>query len=152
MVRRAGIDDINRIMQLLENFANAAPVGFYHNPNYNTQHVMRQLSEIHKQGLILVGEVDGIIEGMIIAKSCADPWLPQIKIMREMAWWVEPKHRMGSLGYRLLKEYQSICKDLVKRKKITAFTITTLTESPINDMSRWGWRPIEQNYMYEEVA
>jgi hypothetical protein len=152
MIRRAGVDDVDRIIELLENFANAAPVDFYHNPQYNTQHVIRQLGEIHRAGVILIGEIDGEIEGMIIAKTCSDPWLPQIKIMREMAWWVEPKHRMGTIGYRLLKEYEKICKELVEKKKITAFTITTLTESPINDMARWGWRPIEQNYMYEEVA
>lgn len=152
MIRRADVKDINRIIQLLENFANAAPVSFYHNPRYNTQYVIRQLAEIHQQGIILVGEIDGDIQGMIIAKSCSDPWLPHIKVMREMAWWVEPQHRMGSLGYRLLKEYQKICKQLVEQKKVTAFTITTLTESPINDMSRWGWRPIEQNYVYEGVT
>lgn len=152
MIRRADVKDIDRIIQLLEHFANAAPVSFYHNPQYNTQHVIRQLGEIHQQGIILVGEVDGVVEGMIIAKSCSDPWLPHIKIMREMAWWVEPQHRMGSLGYKLLKKYESYCKELVAKKRITAFTITTLTESPINDMSRWGWRPIEQNYVYEEVA
>ena len=152
MIRRAGIDDVDRIIELLENFANAAPVNFYHEPKYNTQHVIRQLGEIHKQGIIIVGEINGEIEGMIIAKSCNDPWIPQIKIMREMAWWVEPQHRMGTIGYRLLKEYEKICKQLVEQKKITAFTITTLTDSPIRDMTQWGWRPIEQNYVYEEVA
>jgi hypothetical protein len=152
MIRRAGIEDVDRIIELLENFANAAPVDFYHNPQYNTQHVIRQLAEIHRAGIILVGEIEGEIEGMIIAKSCSDPWMPQIKIMREMAWWVEPNHRMGTIGYRLLKEYQKICKELVEQKKITAFTITTLTDSPIRDISHWGWRPIEQNYVYEEVA
>jgi hypothetical protein len=152
MIRRAGIKDTDRIIELLEHFANAAPVDFYHNPVYNTRHVMNQLGEIHHSGVILVGEIDGKIEGMLIAKICADPWMPHIRIMREMAWWVEPKHRMSTLGYRLLKEYSSICKDLVDRDVITAFTITTLTDSPINDMKRFGWRPIEQNYMYEEVA
>lgn len=152
MIRRAGIQDAERIMELLENFANAAPVDFYHNPVYNTRHVMNVLGEIHTSGVILVGEIDSRIEGMIIAKICPDPWLPQIKIMREMAWWVEPDHRMSTLGYRLLKEYQSICKELHERNIISAFTITTLTESPIKDMSRFGWRPIEQNYVYEEVA
>lgn len=152
MIRRAGVKDSTRIMELLENFANAAPVSFYHQPKYNASHVMRQLGEIHNSGVILVGEVEGQIQGMIIAKICADPWLPQIKIMREMAWWVEPSHRMGTLGYKLLKEYQRICQDLTDRSVITAFTITTLTDTPINDMQRFGWRPIEQNYMYEEVA
>lgn len=152
MIRRAGIKDSQRIMEMLENFANAAPVDFYHNPKYNTRHVMNQLGEINHAGVILLGEIDGRAEGMIIAKICSDPWLPQIKVMREMAWWVEPDHRMGTLGYKLLKEYSRICCDLKERKIITAFTITTLTDSPINDMKRFGWRPIEQNYMYEEVA
>ena len=152
MIRRAGVKDTDRIIELLEHFANAAPVDFYHNPRYNKRYVMNQLGDIHHRGVILVGEIDGEIEGMIIAKICSDPWMPQIKIMREMAWWVEPSHRMSTLGYRLLKEYQSICSDLKDRNVITAFTITTLTDSPINDMQRFGWRPIEQNYMYEEVA
>lgn len=149
MIRHADIKDLDAVIQLLVNFANAAPVSYYHNPAYNTQHLIKKLAEINKQGLILVAEVDNQLAGMLIAAECADPWLPQIKYMRELAWWVEPLHRNSTVGYRLLKQYEKICKNLVEQGRIKTFIITTLCDSAIRDLSKHGWRAIEQNYMYQ---
>jgi hypothetical protein len=71
-------------------------------------------------------------------------------VLKELAWWVEPSHRNSSLGYRLLKEYVKFGKALKEKNIISAFTLTTLEDSPIRDLERFGWRPIEKNYVYGE--
>jgi hypothetical protein len=71
--------------------------------------------------------------------------------MREMAWWVEPQHRNSTLGYKLLAEYKKLGVKAIKAKLIDTFTITTLVDSPIRNIERHGWRPVEQNYVYGDV-
>ena len=148
-IRFAGIKDFDRIMALMINFANAAPVEDYHNPKYSYRGVQNFLTNVLKAGTIIVGEVDGEIQGMIIAAVDSNPWLPHIRTLKEMAWWVEPEYRNTSLGYRLLKEYIRVGKLGQDTGAISNFTITTLMDSPIRDLERFGWRPVEKNYVYE---
>lgn len=148
-IRFAGIKDFDRIMSLMINFANAAPVEALHNPKYNYRGVQNLLTMILKSGTIIVGEVDGVIQGMLIAGVDSNPWLPHVKTLKEMAWWVEPEYRNTSLGYRILKEYIRVGKLGQEVGAISNFTITTLMDSPIRDMEKFGWIPIEKNYVYE---
>ena len=43
-----------------------------------------------------------------------DMWLPEVKSMREIAWWVDPEHRGSSAGAKLLKEYVGVGDRLVE--------------------------------------
>ena len=150
MIRRADLKDFDRVMALLENFANCSPLPDHHNPKYNYRGVEHFLANVSRQGVILVGEADGAIQGMLIAQVLSDSWLPEVRVLKELAWWVEPSHRNSSLGYRLLKEYVKFGKALKEKNIISAFTLTTLEDSPIRDLERFGWRPIEKNYVYGE--
>jgi hypothetical protein len=89
--------------------------------------------------------------GMLIAVIQQDSWLPHVKTMKEIAWWVEPEHRMSSLGYRLLKEYIKCGEKLVESDIIEGFTLTNMMQSPDFDLEKRGWRPVETNYVYEGV-
>ena len=151
MIRDAGPQDIDRLVEMLVNFANAAPITLFKDPKYNMNHVVKLFHEIQQNGVLLVGEIDGRVEGMLIAKVVGDPWMPQLKVMREMAWWVEPQHRNSTLGYKLLAEYKKLGVKAIKAKLIDTFTITTLVDSPIRNIERHGWRPVEQNYVYGDV-
>lgn len=150
MIRCADLKDFHRVMQLMVNFANQSPLPDHHNPQYNYRSVEHFLAKISRGGVVLVGEVDGEIQGMLIAQVMTDSWLPEVRVLKELAWWVEPEYRQTSLGYRLLKEYVKLGKSLKEKNVISAFTLTTLMDSPIRDLERHGWRPIEKNYVYGE--
>ena len=151
MIRHATLQDFDRIMEMMINFANSSPYGAQHNPDYNDEYVRRLLCEFIKQGVILVGTVKGEIQGMLIAGITPDVWLPHIKIMKEVAWWVEPEHRMGTLGYKLLKKYIDSGEKLVENSIIDAFTLTNMEISPDFNLEKRGWREVETNYIYEGV-
>ena len=151
MIRRAGLEDFDRIMELMINFANSSPLTEHHNPQYNDMYVRNLLCDIIKNGVIIVGEYDGNIEGMIIASINNDPWLPHIKIMREMAWWVEPHVRNTTLGYKLLKKYIEFGEKMKQNGVIHQFTLTLMEISPEFDLEKRGWTKIEHNYMFEGV-
>lgn len=150
MIRSADMKDFHRVMQLMENFANSSPLPDHHNPRYNYRGVEHFLARVKQSGIILVGEAAGEIQGMLIAQIMSDSWLPEVRVLKELAWWVEPEYRNTSIGYRLLKEYVKFGKSLKDNNLITAFTLTTLMDSPIRDLEKHGWRPIEQNYVYGE--
>jgi GNAT superfamily N-acetyltransferase len=150
MIRFADMNDFDGIISMMKHFANAAPLKEYHEPKYNYRGVQNYLCSILKNGFILVAEKDQELVGMIIAAYHTDPWLPQIQNLKELAWWVEPKHRNSSIGYRLLKEYVRCGKKLKQEGKINNFVISTLAQSPIRDIERHGWRAVETNYVYED--
>lgn len=149
MIRHADLKDFDRVMDLMINFANSAPVAAYHDPEYNYRGVQHFLAKVKSAGCILVAEADGDIQGMLIAQILCDPWLPHIRTMKEMAWWVEPQYRNTTMGYRLLMEYVKTGKQLKEKGIIDNFVLTNMTISPDFDLEKRGWKPIETNYVYE---
>jgi len=97
----------------------------------------------------LVAEADGIIQSVLIAQIHCDPWLPQIRTLREVAWWVEPEYRQSSMAGRLLKEYVKLGKKLKEAGHINNFVLTMLSNSPDLKLEKRGWREVERNYVYE---
>jgi hypothetical protein len=151
MIRQASIQDFDRIMEMMINFADSSPYAPQQDPQYNDMYVRKLLCGIIKQGVILVGEINGKIEGMLIGLIQEDIWLPHIKTMKEIAWWVEPEHRMSSMGYRLLKEYVTVGTRLQDNDIIHGFTLTNMVQSPDFKLEKRGWEKIETNYVYEGV-
>lgn len=151
MIRHANLKDFDSVMQMMVNFANAAPVETYHEPDYNYRGVQHFLSRIKSSGCIFVADSNNEIQGMLIAQICTDPWLPEIKILKELAWWVEPQYRNSSTGYKLLKKYVEFGKELQERGVIDKFVLTNMVNSPEFDLAKRGWREIETNYVYEGV-
>jgi hypothetical protein len=152
MIRRAGIEDFDRIMEMMINFANASPFGAHHAPQYNEKYVKNLLVHIIKNGVIIVGETKGKVQGMLIGVINEDPWLPHVKYMKEIAWWVEEEHRLSSLGYKLLKKYIEYGEKMKDADIIQGFTLTNMEISPDFDLEKRGWKPMERNYLYEGVG
>lgn len=150
MIRFAGLQDFDRIMKLMINFANSAPLEALHNPQYDHRRIQHLLAKISTHGCIVVGEdKSGEIQGVLIAGISEDPWLPHVKTLREMMWWVEPEHRNTTMGYKLLLKYTQFGKELVAKNQIATFTLTNMKISPTFDLEKRGWKEIETNYVYE---
>jgi len=152
MIRYASIDDFDRIIDMMKNFANASPLNIYHDPVYNERTVKNSLMRIIRNGCIIVADdADGVAQGMIIAAIEQDLWLPHIKVLREIAWWVEPAYRKTTMGYKLIRRYMEVIETLKEKDIINYGTLATLTNSPIKGMDRWGWQNIQQHYVMGEA-
>ena len=149
MIRRAGIGDYEITMEMMINFANAAPFTAFHNPEYNPNYITNLITGFMKKGIILIAEKEDKPLGMLVAGISPDPWLPHVQILREYAWWVEPEARNTTLGYKLLIEYIKFGKQLKEKGIIEAFTLTNMVQSPDFDLEKRGWREVETNYVYE---
>ena len=147
-VRNARIKDYEDIKRLMIDFANNNPVEDLQLPNYSDKHVNRLLDHLTKEGLALVCETEGRVIGMLLASIQGDIWLPHIKRMTEIAWWVETEYRGTTAGARLLHEYISIGKKLTDNKIISSFTLTTLASTPDLKLQERGWESIDYNWVY----
>ncbi len=149
MIRSARFEDFDRIMEMMIDFANHAPFDSLHKPEYDDWYIRKLLGTFLKSGVLLVAEHQNRVEGMLIAQLQQDAWLPHVKTLKEVAWWVDPVARHTSLGYRLLKEYVKRGKAMQNAGAISAFTLTNMEISPDFDLEKRGWRPVERNYVYE---
>tara|TARA_R110001606_G_scaffold132904_1_gene268899 strand:- start:339 stop:797 length:459 start_codon:yes stop_codon:yes gene_type:complete len=150
MIRHADLKDFDRIMEMMVNFANHAPVEALNDPHYNIRRIQHLLSSILANGCIIVAtDSDDVIQGMIIAMIQDDIWLPHVKTLKEVAWWVEEDYRHTSMGYKLLLEYIKFGKQLKDLGSIMNFTLTNMSISPDFDLEKRGWKNIETNYVYE---
>tara|TARA_R110001606_G_scaffold102569_1_gene224951 strand:- start:612 stop:926 length:315 start_codon:yes stop_codon:yes gene_type:complete len=100
-------------------------------------------------GCILLAEEKENTIGMLIAGIAPDPWLPEVKTLREVAWWVDEEYRLTTAGYKLLLKYIELGNKLQDEELICGFTLTNMEQSPDFNLEKRGWRPIEKNYIYE---
>ena len=100
MIRPAVSADVPRIVELVGHFLNQTPYGrlFDFDPDR-----LRLLADgvILDLGVILLAELDGVIVGMVAATALPEPYTGR-PIAEELAWWVEPAHRQGAIGPKLL--------------------------------------------------
>jgi hypothetical protein len=148
-IRKAELQDFDRIMEMMIDFANSSPYEPQNEPEYGDTYVRRLLCSFMAAGCIFLAEHEDKIIGMLIAQIQPDSWLPHIKTMREIAWWVDPEHRMGSAGYKLLLRYIKYGKALQEAEEIQGFTLTNMEQSPDFNLEKRGWTPMERNYLYQ---
>lgn len=148
MIRHATLQDYDRIIELMTHFADAAPVVSLNNPRPDVRRLQHFLAGIQQSGVILVAEEADDLQGMLIAQTQPDSWLPYVRTLRELAWWVEPEYRNTTMGYRLLQHYKQTALFMKQQGHIDQFTITLMENSPQLDLEKRGWTPIETNYIF----
>jgi hypothetical protein len=97
-------------------------------------------------GIALIAEKEKPI-GMILGVIDNNVWDPNITMLRELVYWVEPEHRGGTAGYRLLKAYNASAQKLIDNKRIQLYTMTKMTNSPDIDFSRFGYSKTEETWV-----
>jgi len=92
--------------------------------------------------LVLVAALDDMLVGIVAGIAADQPW-SGVRVMEEAVWYVEPEHRAGSIGPRLLRgfEEESLrfgCA-MVKMVAPQASTVGTY-------LGRHGYVPLETVY------
>lgn len=142
-IRSANKHDLPYILDMLRNFRSATPIDIMNNCD-NEEYVNKLYHHIILGGgIALIAEWEKPI-GMIIGIKDHNIWDPDLKVLRELCYWVEPEYRGTTAGYRLLKEYNKQAKQLVDDNKIKLFTMTKMTNSPDLDFSRFGYKKSEE--------
>ena len=143
-IRPANKFDLNNVLDMLRSFRNATPIDLMRECD-NEEYVNKLFHHIILGGgIALIAENDNIPVGMIIGIKDQNIWDPDIKILRELVYWVEPTARGTSAGYKLLLEYNKQAKSLVEENKIKLYTMTKMVNSPDLDFTRFGYKKTEE--------
>lgn len=148
MIRLATRQDIPKLIELMRGYANESPVDIYKDINFqNTEYVSNLFfSIIIGRGFILV---DDDVNGMLVAIKTQNIWSPDILELKELAWWVKPEYRKGSLGGKLWIEFNYLANEMIKENKIQIVTSSLMVNSPKLDYEKRGFRLLESTYIKE---
>ena len=94
-------------------------------------------------GVIYIEDNVGLIMGLITPTI----WCNKTLALHELAWWVKPECRNGTVGYRLLKAYVNYGKQLKETGRIKMFTITKMVTSPDVKYQKFGFSKLDENWV-----
>jgi len=142
-IRDASPFDIPDILDMLRSYRKLTPLPFLAEAD-DAEYVTKMLTELMAgKGLVLIADKDGIA-GMLIAVISPSMWSPKHLVMTEMAYWVEPECRGGTMGYRLLAEYKQRGDELKKNGRIVNYFISKMNNSPNLQYQKFGFEKLEE--------
>lgn len=146
MIRQATKYDIDKIITMLEHYRDAS--GLDHIKKANDRlHIIGLLTNILVgMGVIFIAE-DEELQGMLIAINVSNIWNPQVKELNELAYWVEPKYRNKTVGYRLLKSYLDYAELKKAQGAIEKYTISKMFNSPDLKYNKFGFSKLEEKWI-----
>lgn len=147
-IREATKFDVPQIFDLLRHYRDAGTVsGIAGVENIESEETPGKIMShiLAGAGLALVSECEGKVSGMLLALKAPQLWDHTKYIMQEIVFWVEPEHRGGTTGYRLLDAYVHRCDDLKEMKMITNYTISQMNGQTLK-YDRFGFRPVETTW------
>ena len=136
MVREARLDDIVRLLPLVEEYSNEIGLNDYYDKK-TTAHTLRLCVF---EGLCLCDEnYNGIIAG----STTHSPWNSYVRVLHEHIYFVKPNARNGTLGKLLLQEYDRRSKDW----ELNSLKLMHNSPDIRERYKRLGYREAETTYM-----
>jgi len=147
MVRQATEQDIDQLTAMARDFIGYSAYGTMIEPSDDD--IRTGISTIVRSGGMFVAEVEGKVVGAI-AGAIAPMWFaPSILCAIELAWWVEPAHRMTRIPFRLMAALEVWAKD-AGAKFLCMSELVVDGETPIAKMlARMGYVNTERSHVKE---
>jgi len=142
-VRLANKFDLPVVLDMLRNFRNHTPIDMMRECN-NEEYINKLFHHVILGGGIALIAEDKDVAGMIIGVKDQNVWDPEVKVLRELVYWVEPQYRGSTAGYKLLLRYNKLAQELVDEQKIKMYTMTKMVNSPDLDFTRFGYKKTEE--------
>ena len=140
MIRKATKYDKPQIIEMMRQFQQESPIeefkGIVNEPYWN------RLLDTILAGAGVIYIEDG--KGLIMALISHIAWCDKTYQMYELAYYVKPEHRNGTLGYRLLKTYVDYGKQLKTEGRIKLFSIGKMVSSPDIKYNKFGFNKLDE--------
>lgn len=142
-IRDASPHDIPALLEMLRKYRAHMPHGLLQDAD-DAEYVTQMLTNlIAGQGLVLVAETRSVI-GLLVAGIMPSLWSPKHTMLTEFAYWVEPEHRGGTAGYRLLNQYLERGIKLKEEGRVRHIFLSKMINSPDLNYERFGFRKLEE--------
>jgi hypothetical protein len=143
LIRLATKYDKTQIIEMMKCFRAESKIEHYKDLD-NVEYWNKLLDNIFAgAGVIYIEDNVGLIMGLITPTI----WCNKTLALHELAWWVKPEHRNGTVGYRLLKAYVDYGKQLKADGRIKMFTITKMVTSPDIKYQKFGFSKLDENWV-----
>lgn len=144
MPRLANKFDLPILVEMMRGYAQQSPIAALADEKmHDERHVENLLlSLILGRGFVLIDEGG---RGMLAAMVTPNFWCPEVMELKEIAWWVKPEFRRGSVGGRLFIEFDKIAKAYLAQNRVQVVCLSLLSSSEINSLP--GYRQIESTFV-----
>lgn len=134
------------IIEMLKKYRGATPVSMFAECN-DEEYIRKLLTHIYMgKGIALLAYKDDEPVGMILGVIDQSIWDTEIRILKELAYWVNPESRGSTAGYRLLSRYNDLARQLRDDGRISVWTISKMSNSPDLDYGKFGYRKVEETW------
>ena len=142
MIRVANRFDVDEICDLMKQFRAESPVRDVYGED--EEHFMQLLNNIFAgQGTIFLAQGKGLLMSIVLSSI----WSNKVRALHELAWYVKPEFRNGTVGPRLFKAYVQHGKQLKADGRIRYFTVSKMVSSPKLKFEKHGFRKIDENWI-----
>jgi GNAT superfamily N-acetyltransferase len=143
MIRVATKHDKAQIIEMMKLFRAESKIEQFQDLD-NEPYWNRLLDNI-LAGMGIIYIEDG--KGLIMALISHTAWCDKTLQMYELAWYVKPEFRGGTIGYRLLKTYVDYGKQLKEQGRIKIFSIAKMVTSPNVKYDKFGFSKLDENWI-----
>lgn len=148
MIRHATKYDIPILVDMVQQYAKEFPSELARQEKWFNKKYIQQLlmTLIAGRGFVLIDDDE---RGFLAALILQNLWYPELQELSEIAWWVKPEHRNGSVGGKLWVMYDKEANKLKAEGRIHYSKTTITVSSPDINYEKRGYKKLETTYLKE---
>ena len=145
MIREANKHDMPQLLQMMRDYSTQTPVpALQAAAAHDEAHVANLMMQMMAgRGFVLI---DNESRGFIAALITTNVWCPEVYELHELAWWVKPEHRNGTVGGRLWKEFDRLATDLIDDGRIDVAVTAVMANNSWIDYTKRGYSPMQATF------
>ena len=145
MIREANKHDMPALLQMMREYSTQTPVpALQAAAAHDEAHVANLMMQMMAgRGFVLI---DNESRGFIAALITTNVWCPEVYELHELAWWVKPEHRNGTVGGRLWKEFDRLATDLIDDGRIDVAVTAVMANNTWIDYTKRGYSPMQATF------
>jgi len=145
MIREANKHDMPALLQMMRDYSTQTPVpALQAAAAHDEAHVANLMIQMMAgRGFVLI---DNESRGFIAALITTNVWCPEVYELHELAWWVKPEHRNGTVGGRLWKEFDRLATDLIDDGRIDVAVTAVMANNTWIDYTKRGYSPMQATF------
>lgn len=145
MIREANKYDMPELLQMMRDYSTQTPVpALQAAAAHDEAHVANLMMQMMAgRGFVLI---DNESRGFIAALITTNVWCPEVYELHELAWWVKPEHRNGTVGGRLWKEFDRLATDLIDDGRIDVAVTAVMANNTWIDYTKRGYSPMQATF------
>lgn len=148
MIRHATKYDIPILVEMVKQYAKEFPSDLAKQEKWVDEHYIQQLlmTMIAGRGFVLLDDDE---RGFLAAMVVPNLWYPKLQELSELAWWVKPEHRDGTVGGKLWLQFDKEANEMKTAGRIHYSKTALTAASPVINYEKRGYKKLETAYIKE---